>query len=57
MSVAYLSSLESQPYFSAYAHARAGVGGGRHTCQVFVAPAQDFEPTNQIAATRKLYVN
>ena len=24
------------------------------TCQVFVAPAQDPEPANQIAATRKL---
>ena len=58
------SSLASQPYFSAYAHARAKVGGGRegkiqsgHTGQVFVAPTQDLELTNQIAATRKLHVN
>ena len=61
--------LASQPYFSEYAHARAKVGGGSregkylgarapgHTYQVFVAPAQDLEPTNQIAATRKLHVN
>ena len=54
----------SQPYFSTYAHAREKVCGekGRkntsgQTCQVFVAPTQDPEPTNQIAATRKLHVN
>ena len=62
-------SLASQPYFSTYAHARkndarAKVGGGKgrkntsgQTCQVFVARAQDPEPANQIAATRKFSVN
>ena len=47
----HMSSLASQP---AYAHARAKVGGER---EGKIAPAQYPEPTNQIAATRKLRVN
>ena len=40
----------------------SGRGKGRkntsgHTGQVFVAPTQDLELTNQTAATRKLHVN
>ena len=58
-----VGSLASQPYFSVCACAcESGRGKGRkntsgHTGQVFVAPTQDLELTNQIAATRKLHIN
>ena len=56
------TSLSSHTNFSAYSHALAKVGGEgrkntcRLTCQEFLARVKESEPTNQIAAKRKLHV-